>query len=78
MPEPNCGLENAHGGRSGFDVREPRDVVGPFGLEFLASEPVAGRAGKRSPGEAIGDDGVRAEIADAAEDVVVEAVDDAR
>ena len=69
-------LENAHGGGRGFDVREPADFDGPFGLEFLAREPVAGRAGERSPGEAVGDDGVGAEFANAAENVVVEAVDD--
>src|SRR5580704_11679154 len=69
-------LKDSHGSGSGFDVREFGDVFGPFGLEFLASEPVAGRAGERSPGEAVGDDGVRAKLADAAEDVVVEAVDD--
>ena len=69
-------LKNAHGGGCGLDVGKLGDVVGPFGLEFFAGEPFAGRARKRGPGETVGDDGVRAELADAAEDVVVEAVDD--
>ncbi len=64
-------LENAHRGGSGFDVRKLGDVVGPFGLEFFASEPVARRARERGPGKAVGDDGVGAKLADAAEHVVV-------
>ncbi len=54
---------------------KPGDVVRPFRLEFFAGEPFAGRAGERGPREAVGDDGVGAKLADAAEDVVVETVD---
>jgi hypothetical protein len=45
-------------------------------LELLACKPFTGWTGKRGPGEAVGDDGVGAEFADTAEDVVVEAVND--
>ena len=67
--------EDAHGGRSCGDVRQLGHVVGPFGLQFLAGKPLARRPGKRGPREAVGDDGVRAEFADAGEDVVVQAID---
>ncbi len=55
---------------------EPGNIIGPFRLEFFAGKPFAGRAGKRGPGETVSDDGVGAKFADAAEDVVVESVDD--
>src|SRR5262249_3835256 len=69
-------LEDAHGRRRSFDMRQARNVFGPLGLKFLAREPFARRTGKRSPRKAISDDSVRTEVANSAENIFVEAVDE--
>ena len=67
-------LKNAHGWRGGFYVREIRHVVGKLREQFLARKPFAGWPRQRCPRESIRDDGVRAEIANAAKHVVVKPV----
>ena len=77
-PGTELRLENAHRRRRGLDVREPGDIFRPLRLKFLAGEPFTRRPRERSPGKTVSDDGVRAQRANAAEHVFIEAVDHRR
>src|SRR5215470_8422026 len=74
-PSAKLRHEDAHRWRCCCDVRESFDVLCPFREQLLAIEPLAWRMRKRGPREAVADDRVGAELANAGEHIVVQAVD---
>ena len=67
--------ENAHRRGSRRDMRQLGHVLGPFRLQFLSRKPFARGPRERSPREAIGNDGVRAQLPDSSQHIVIQAVD---